>query len=65
MRESDETEFVVVDAKAGDATTVLYPQVQKVKGHNLATGVKIAIGVVVVLALIGVFCVLYKPCASS
>jgi hypothetical protein len=35
--------FVVTD-KAGAATTVAYPQVARVKGNNLSTGAKIAIG---------------------
>lgn len=51
--------FVVVDAKAGAATTtVAYAQVGQVRGNNLATGVRVAIGVgivvaVIVLALVG------------
>jgi len=47
--------FVVTDGKTGVATTVAYPQVKKVKGNNLSTGAKIAIGVgiaVVVLVVI-------------
>ena len=36
--------FVVVN-KAGVATTVAYPQVQKAQGNNLSTGAKIAIGI--------------------
>ncbi|CAN5524879.1 hypothetical protein BH18ACI1_BH18ACI1_07530 [soil metagenome] len=37
--------FVVTDIKTGVATTVVYPQVKQVKGNNLSTGAKIAIGV--------------------
>jgi hypothetical protein len=37
--------FVVVDDKTGSATTVTYPQVKQVRGNNLATGWKIAIGI--------------------
>jgi hypothetical protein len=44
--------FSVVDAKTGVATTVTYPQVQKVKGHNLSTGAKIAIGLGVAVAVL-------------
>lgn len=44
--------FVVVDDKTGSATTVTYPQVKQVSGNNLSTGVKIAIGVGVFLAVI-------------
>jgi hypothetical protein len=36
--------FVVTD-RAGNATTVAYPQVRKAQGNNLSTGAKIAIGV--------------------
>ncbi|MBX7172635.1 MAG: hypothetical protein K1X72_16825 [Pyrinomonadaceae bacterium] len=52
----NENSFVVVDEKTGNQTEVPYPQTKQVKGNNLSTGVKIAIGVViaiVVLALIG------------
>lgn len=63
--ESEATQFVVVEAKTGVVTSVLYPQVQKVKGNNLATGVKIAVGVGIALVALVLFCFLYKPCASS
>jgi hypothetical protein len=46
--------FSVVDLKTGTATTVLYPQVQKVKGNNLSTGAKIAIGLGVVAAILAI-----------
>jgi hypothetical protein len=49
----EEDSFVVVDAKTGVATSVAYPQVKQVKGNNLSTGVKIAIGVAVILTIIG------------
>lgn len=48
--------FVVIDDKTGSATTVNYPQVKQVRGNNLATGWKIAIGIGIfigVLLLIG------------
>lgn len=45
-------ESFVVTNKAGVATTVAYPQVGKVKGHNLATGDKIVIGVGVGVAIV-------------
>ena len=43
--------FMVVDDKTGASTTVTYLQVKQVKGNNLATGVKIAIGVGIFLAV--------------
>ncbi|MFL6211212.1 MAG: hypothetical protein ACJ74W_20350 [Pyrinomonadaceae bacterium] len=68
VREADEIGFVVVDAKTGTATTLAYPQVQTVKGNNLATGVKIAIGVgiaVGVLLLIAGLCAISPSCSGS
>ena len=40
-----EETFTVVSAKTGVATSVAYPQVKSVKGHNLSTGAKIGIGI--------------------
>lgn len=44
--------FTVTNSKTGMATTVAYPQVKSVKGHNLSTGAKIAIGVGIAAAII-------------
>ena len=49
----NENSFTVVDAKSGYASEVPYSQAKQVKGSNLATGYKIAIGVAVIfLALL-------------
>ena len=45
-------QFVVADAKTGAATPVAYAQVKQVRGHNLSTGARIAIGVAVVVGLL-------------
>jgi len=56
VREAGPDSFVVVDAKSGAATEVPYPQVKQVKGNNLSTGAKIAIGVgIAVGVILGVF----------
>jgi hypothetical protein len=44
--------FVVIDDKTGSATTVTYPQVKQVRGNNLATGWKIAIGVGILIGVL-------------
>ncbi len=44
--------FVVIDDKTGVATEVPYPQVKQVKGNNLSTGAKIAIGVGIAVIVI-------------
>jgi hypothetical protein len=52
VSELDDEGFSVVDSKTGTSTRVNYPQVQKVKGHNLSTGAKIAIGLGAVVAVL-------------
>lgn len=47
-----EEDFTITDLKTGAATTVTYPQVKSVKGNNLSTGAKIAIGVGIAAAVI-------------
>ncbi len=59
ISEAQATEFKVVDSKTGAATTVPYPQVRKVKGNNLAQGVKIVIGVGVAILVLVAFCQLH------
>lgn len=49
---SDGERFTVIDAKTGASTTIAYPQVKSVKGHNLSTGAKIAIGAGIAAAII-------------
>lgn len=49
---ADGENFTVVDSKTGMATTIAYPQVKSVKGNNLSTGAKIAIGVGIAAALV-------------
>lgn len=50
--------FSVVDAKTGTETRVAYPQVQKVKGHNLSTGAKVAIGLGVAVAVLVIWLIM-------
>jgi hypothetical protein len=52
ISEASDKYFIVVDDKTGAATTVTYPQVKSVKGNNLSEGVKLAIGVGVILAIV-------------
>jgi hypothetical protein len=47
----DETSFVVNASKSGQATSVSYADVQKVQGPGLSTGAKVAIVVVVGVAV--------------
>ena len=53
ISEAREESFVVTSLKTSEATTVAYADVKKVKGHNLSTGAKVAIGVgLIALAVI-------------
>ena len=51
IRDIGDESFAIVDDKTGSATTVAYPQVKQVKGNNLSTGVKIAIGIGIFIAV--------------
>ena len=53
-----EETFTVIDAKTGVAAVVAYPQVKSVKGNNLSTGAKIAIGVGI--AALVIFLIVWK-----
>ena len=44
--------FVLVDSKTGAETEIAYAQVRQVKGNNLSTGAKIAIGLGILAAVI-------------
>jgi hypothetical protein len=58
ISEADGERFIVTSSKTGMATEVAYPQVKSVKGNNLSTGAKIAIGVGIAAAVI--FLILFK-----
>ena len=49
-----ENSFTMVDEKTGNASEVPYSSAKQVKGNNLSTGVKIVIGVGIVLAVIAI-----------
>ncbi len=61
ISEAGADSFVVTDAKTGAATTVAYPQVGQVKGQNLSTGAKIAIGVGIAVAVLVIIALSQKP----
>ena len=55
----NENSFVVMDEKTVTPTEVPYPQTKQIKGNNLSTGLKIAIGVGIALAVILIIGKLY------
>ena len=52
ISEAGDEDFVVVDVKTGAATRVAYAEVQQVKGNNLSTGAKVAIGLGILAAIL-------------
>ena len=52
VSEIAENEFVVTDVKTGTSNKVAYGDVKQIKGNNMSTGAKIAIGVSVAVGLI-------------
>ncbi|HEY8185904.1 MAG TPA: hypothetical protein VIF64_07530 [Pyrinomonadaceae bacterium] len=52
ISEINENDFVVTDVITGASNTVAYADVRQIKGNNLSTGAKIAIGVGVAVGLI-------------
>lgn len=51
VSEIAEDHFSVTDSKTGKATAVDYHKAKQVKGNNLSTGVKVAIGAVIVFVV--------------
>lgn len=60
VSEITEDDFTVVD-EADSATKIPYTQVKQVQGNNLSKNAKIIIGVVVVLAILGIAIALAYP----
>ena len=55
---SDQT-FVVVDTTNSAEQIIPYAQVRQIKGHNLSTGAKIAIGVGITVGVIALLIVIF------
>jgi hypothetical protein len=58
IAEAGDDDFVVTDPTAGTTTRVTYDQVQTVKGNNLSTGAKIAIGLGILAAILTIWLIL-------
>lgn len=52
ISEISDNGFVVTDVKTGASKNVAYAEVRQIKGNNMSTGAKIAIGVGVAVGLI-------------
>jgi len=58
---ADDDRFVVVNEKDGTSRDVAYPQVKQVRGHNLSTGAKVAIGVGIAVGVLLLILVVIAP----
>jgi hypothetical protein len=65
LSQVNDDSFVVNDLKTGASTTVAYTEVTQVQGHNLSTGVKIAIGVGLVVVLLVVLYLALRSAAEG
>jgi hypothetical protein len=52
ISEANEGAFTVINEKSNFATEVPYSQVKQVKGNNMSNGVKVAIGLGILLAIV-------------
>jgi len=52
ISEVKDESFIITDPKTSRTTTIAYADVTQVRGHNLSTGAKIAIGVGIGVAIV-------------
>ena len=65
VAEVSDAGFVVSNPKLGSSTTVAYADVTQVKGHNLSTGAKIAIGVAIGVGIALIILAIYINCCTG
>jgi hypothetical protein len=65
ISEAGSESFTVVHPKFGTTSTVSYVDVAQVKGHNLSTGAKIAIGIAIGAGAVLVILLIYLGCCTG
>src|SRR5215216_544774 len=65
ISEASADHFVVTDLKTSDSTSVTYADVTQVRGHNLSTGAKIAIGVGIGVGIALIILAIYLNCCTG
>ena len=65
INEVSEGSFVVASLKTGDSTSAAYTNVTQVKGHNLSTGAKIAIGIGIGVGIALIVLAIYIGCCTG
>ena len=65
IAEASEDRFVVTNLKTSDSTTVAYSDVTQVRGNNLSTGAKIAIGIGIGVGVALIILAIYLNCCTG
>lgn len=65
LQSTGEESFVLTNLKTGDSTTVAYGEVTQVRGQNLSTGAKIAIGIAIGVAAVLIVLAIYINCCTG
>ena len=65
ISEAGPDSFVITDPKTGVKTPVLYADVTQVKGHNLSTGAKVAIGIAIGAGIVLIILAIYLNCCTG
>lgn len=55
VKETNDDGFTVVNSKTGEETVIPYSSAKQIKGNNLSTGAKIAIGLGILAGVLAIF----------
>lgn len=65
IAEAGENDFAVADSHTGIVTRVLYAQVKQIKGNNLSTGAKVAIGLGIAVGVLILLLIIQHAAGQS
>jgi hypothetical protein len=65
VEQVSEDHFVITNAKTGESSMVAYGNVAQVKGHNLSTGAKVAIGIGIGVGIALIILAIYINCCTG
>jgi hypothetical protein len=65
LESAGDESFVLTNLKTGDSTTVAYTEVTQVRGQNLGTGAKIAIGIAIGVGAVLIVLAIWINCCTG
>ena len=65
LESTGEESFVLKNLKTGESTTIAYTEVTQVRGHNISTGAKIAIGIAIGVAAVLIVLAIWLNCCTG